>query len=161
MAELDAGDYRGRFLCDSSGETIGTIEDVYLDSETDQAEWAVVNTGLHGTRGSFVPLRDGVAVGDGDVRVPVPREKMEQAASIEPGGELSSEEETQLFAHYGLDLTESHSGAHSDDQRAAGTAGEVGGHLRLRRYIVTEHVPVTIPVQHEEVRLERDDELRP
>jgi PRC-barrel domain/Domain of unknown function (DUF2382) len=160
MAELTAADYRGRYLCDSSGERVGTIDELYLDADNDQPEWAVV-TGLHGSRGTFVPLRDAVPVGDEDVRVPVARERMSDAATIEPGGELSAEEEEQLFEYYGIHITESHSGARPEQGAGGGAAGEGGGRLRLRRYIVTEHVPTTVPVQHEEVRIEREDEVGP
>lgn len=162
MAELmEAGDYRGRFLCDSSGERIGTIDEVYLDMETDQPGWALVNTGLHGTRSSFVPLRDAVQVGGEEVRVPVPPDRIRDAATIEPEGELSAEEEARLYEHYGMDYIEPHSGARSEEGRRAGAAGEGRGRLRLKRYIVTEHVPTTIPVQREELRLEREDDARP
>jgi PRC-barrel domain/Domain of unknown function (DUF2382) len=162
MAELrEAGDYRGRFLCDSNGERIGTIDEVYLDAETDQPDWGLVNTGQHGTRLSFVPLRDSVAVGDEDVRVPLPPDRIMDAATIEPDGELSAEEEAKLYEHYGMDYLESPSGARSEEGLRPGTAGEGRSRLRLKRYIVTEHVPTTIPVQREELRLERDDDVRP
>ena len=159
MAErMEAGDYRGRFLCDSSGERIGTIDEIYLDAETDQPDWGLVNTGQHGTRSSFVPLRDAVQVGDEDVRVPLPPDRIRDAATIEPDGELSAEQEAKLYEHYGLDYSEP-SGAQSEEGQRAHTEGR--GRLRLKRYIVTEHVPTTIPVQREELRLERDDEVRP
>lgn len=44
----------------------------------------------------------------------------------------------------------------SDDQRPAGTAVPSTGRVRLRKYVVTENVTKTIPVSHEEVRVERD-----
>ena len=159
MAELtEARDYRGRFLCDSNGERIGTIEEVYLDVETEEPDWALVNTAEQGTRLSFVPLRDAVSVGDEDVRVPVPPDRIRDAATIEPDGELSAEQEAQLYEHYGMDYSEP-SGAQSEEGQQAGTQGR--GRLRLKRYIVTEHVPTTIPVQREELRLEREDDVRP
>lgn len=159
MAELtEADDYRGRFVCDSSGERIGKIDEMYLDAETDQPAWALVNTGQHGTRASFVPIRDAVAVGDEDVRIPIALERVNGAPSIEPGGELSGEEEAGLYAHYGLELTEPHSGSRPEGQGGGGTAGEGQGRLRLKRYVVTEHVPTTVPVEREEIRLEREGE---
>ena len=160
MAELtEAEDYRGRYVCDANGERIGTIDELYLDVETDQPEWALVNTGQHGTRSSFVPLRDSVTVGDEDIRVPIDPAKIRDAATIEPDGELSAEEEAELFEHYGMDYFEPHAGARSEEGQQAG--GEGRGRLRLRRYIVTEHVPTTIPVQREELRVEREDDVRP
>ncbi len=160
MAELtEPGDYRGRFLCDANGERIGTIDDMYVDTDTGKPEWALVTTGEYGTEGSFVPIRDAVAVGDEDVRVPLSREKIHGAARIQPGEELSADQEDELYDHYGLDLMESHSGARPEGESGADTGGR--GRLRLRRYVVTEHVQTTVPVQREEIRLEREDDVRP
>lgn len=53
MADLtDAGNYHGRFLCDSSGE-VGRIDKVYLDTDTDRPEFALVNPGQSGTRSTL------------------------------------------------------------------------------------------------------------
>jgi len=37
-----------------------------------------------------------------------------------------------------------------------GTAARERGRVRLRKYVVTEHVQQTVPVRREEVRLERE-----
>jgi hypothetical protein len=154
----DAGDYHGRFVCDSSGERVGKIEEIYLDSDTDRPEFVLVNTGS-GTRSNFVPVRDAVQVGDEDVRVPLARELMEEAPSVEPGGQLSEEEEARLYEHYGMEFTEPHSGSRPEDEARGPEGG--GGRLRLKRYVVTEYVQATIPVQREEVRIEHEDEAQP
>jgi len=49
--------FRGQDLRDNDGGKIGSIEEIYLDAETNQPEWALVNTGLFGTKHSFVPLQ--------------------------------------------------------------------------------------------------------
>lgn len=46
---------RGATLLDKAGSKIGTIQEIYLDQETDQPEWALAKTGWGG-KGSFVPL---------------------------------------------------------------------------------------------------------
>ncbi len=158
MAQLpDAGNYHGRFLCDSSGGRVGKIDEVYLNTDDDRPEFALVNLGQHGTRSSFVPVRDAVQVGDEDVRVPLSKDKMDEAPTIEPGGELSEEEEAQLYEHYGMQFTEPHSGSRSEDEARTGSEDRGRGRLRLRRHVVTEY----IPVQHEEVTIEREDDTRP
>jgi hypothetical protein len=61
MATLDKDrilQYRGENLSDSNGDKIGSIEEIYLDAETDAPEWALVNTGMFGGKSTFVPLRD-------------------------------------------------------------------------------------------------------
>ncbi len=92
---------------------------------------------------------------------------------------------TQLFRHYGVDYTEEGSVTATGELQSAGAGrGTVGhdtsgpttdeamtrseeelrvgktqrerGRARLRKYVVTEHVQQTVPVQREEVRIERE-----
>lgn len=44
----------------------------------------------------------------------------------------------------------------SEEQLHVGTETAAAGRARLRKYVVTEQETVTVPVQHEEVRLERE-----
>src|SRR5829696_1263884 len=73
-----------------------------LDDRTGQPEWALVNTGLFGTRSSFVPLAQTTQTGD-DVRVPYDKQLVKDAPRVDPDGHLSEAEERQLWRHYGLD----------------------------------------------------------
>ena len=100
--------WRGQDLQGSDGEKIGAIEEIYLDAETNQPEWALVNTGLFGTKRSFVPLREASATGDG-VTVPYDKGLIKDAPKIDPDGQLSQREEAELYRHYGLEYSESRS----------------------------------------------------
>src|SRR5437763_13043357 len=53
----EAYDFRGRTLIDAEREKIGKIDELYYDREGGQPEWALVNTGLFGTKTTFVPIR--------------------------------------------------------------------------------------------------------
>jgi uncharacterized protein (TIGR02271 family) len=44
----------------------------------------------------------------------------------------------------------------SEEQMRVGTETVEGGRARLRKYVVTENVSTTVPVSHEEVRVERE-----
>jgi uncharacterized protein (TIGR02271 family) len=44
----------------------------------------------------------------------------------------------------------------SEEQLRVGTTTEEAGRARLRKYVVTENVTKTVPVSHEEVRVERE-----
>lgn len=44
----------------------------------------------------------------------------------------------------------------SEEELRVGTTARESGRARLRKYVVTEQVTKTVPVQHEEVRLERE-----
>jgi uncharacterized protein (TIGR02271 family) len=111
---------------------------------------------------------------------------VKSAPSLDPDGELSQEQEVELYSHYGLPYSDDRSntglpqgqsgevrdgdaiggdtsGPTTDDamtrseeelrvrkaQREAGTA-------RLKKYVITENVTQTVPVQREEVRLETE-----
>jgi len=98
----DVLSWRDRDLIDNDGDKIGKIDDIYLDRETDQPEWAVVTTGLFGTKRTFVPLQEATPDQDG-IRVPFEKATVKDAPKIDPDGELSRDEEQTLYQHYGRD----------------------------------------------------------
>src|SRR3954449_3767126 len=115
-------EWRGQELLDNDGQKIGTIEEIYLDTETDQPEWALVKTGLFGGKGTFVPLQQANPTGDG-VQVPFEKNHVKDAPNVDPDGELSQSEEQTLYQHYGLSYGESRSGSGLPE----GGAGTTGG----------------------------------
>ena len=44
----------------------------------------------------------------------------------------------------------------SEERMSVGTTSEEAGRARLRKYVVSENVTQTVPVSHEEVRVERE-----
>jgi hypothetical protein len=94
--------HRGDDLYDRDGDKIGSIEEIYLDAETNEPEWALVNTGLFGTKRTFVPITDATER-DGDLAVPFEKSAVKDAPGIEANGQLSQREEAELFRHYGMD----------------------------------------------------------
>ena len=176
---------RGEDLYDSDGEKIGTIEEIYLDAQSGEPEWALVNTGMFGTKSSFVPLQG--ASQDGDtLKVPYDKAQVKDAPKVDPDGELSQQQESELYAHYGLDYSESRSDSglpeggagasagtdtvghdtsgpttdnamtRSEERMTVGTTSQEVGRARLRKYVVSENVTETVPVTREEVRVERE-----
>src|SRR5918993_143325 len=97
--------YRGESLVDSDGDKIGSIEEIYLDAETNEPEWALVNTGLFGTKSTFVPVRDASDDG-GTLRVPYDKAKVKDAPKVDADGQLSQSEESELYRFYGLEYSE-------------------------------------------------------
>jgi sporulation protein YlmC with PRC-barrel domain len=93
--------FRGQDMCDREGERLGKIEEIYLDAETREPEWALVHTGLFGTKRTFVPL-GGADEADGSLRVPFAKDMVKDAPKVEPNGQLTESEEAELFRHYGL-----------------------------------------------------------
>ena len=79
----DVLSWRDRDLIDNDGDKIGTIDDIYLDRETDQPEWAVVTTGLFGMKRTFVPLQEATPSEDG-IRVPFEKATVKDAPQDRP-----------------------------------------------------------------------------
>ena len=47
MTEMtEAYEWRGRDVVDNDGDKIGTLEEVYLDTDSGRPEWATVNLSL-------------------------------------------------------------------------------------------------------------------
>ena len=86
----DVLSWRGQDVVDGDGDKIGKIEEIYLDAETNEAEWALVSTGLFGGKQSFVPIRDASPSGDG-VRVAFDKATVKDAPKVDPDGRLSPE----------------------------------------------------------------------
>ena len=87
----EAYEWRGREVVGEDGSKIGTLEEVYLDTDSGQPEWATVTTGLFGTKQSFVPLAQADPSG-GKIQVPYSKDQVKDAPSIDPDGELSTKE---------------------------------------------------------------------
>jgi uncharacterized protein (TIGR02271 family) len=173
--------WQGRTLVDRDGNRIGTIDAIYLDDQTGQPEWALVNTGLFGTKSSFVPLVQATQTGD-DVQVPYDKQLVKDAPRIDSDQHLSEAEEQRLWRHYGLyydtidravatgrDATSrgragrdvpgpatDDAMTRSEEELRVGTARRKRGRVRLRKYVTTEQVQQTVPVRREKARVERE-----
>jgi uncharacterized protein (TIGR02271 family) len=170
----------GSNVTGSDGSKIGTVEEIYLDNETQKPEWAQVKTGMSG--GSrFVPLQ-GASMDADSLRVPYDDSKVKGSPSVMADGELSQQEEAELYRYYGLDYSEysSDSGlpegtadrgtvgrdtsgpttddamTRSEEELHVGKTQRQAGSARLRKYVVGETVTETVPVQREEARIERE-----
>ena len=97
--------WQGRTMVDPAGDKLGTIDAIYLDDETGQPEWATVTSGLFTAKTAFVPLAQAQDTGD-SVQVPYDKQQVTDAPSMEAGGQLSQDEEAELYRHYGLDYSE-------------------------------------------------------
>jgi uncharacterized protein (TIGR02271 family) len=167
----------------SDGSKIGTVEEIYLDQQTDQPEWVLVKTGMMG--GSrFIPLAQASMEGD-SVSVPYDGQKVKDSPDVMADGELSQEEEAELYRYYGLEYSESSSDTglpqgttdidqsetvgrdvsgpttddamtRSEEELQVGKTKRETGQGRLKKYVVTESVTETVPVQREELRVERE-----
>jgi uncharacterized protein (TIGR02271 family) len=182
-----AQSWQGRTMVDADGDKIGNVDAIYVDDQTGEPEWALVNTGLFGTKSSFVPLAQARDVGD-SVQVPYDKQMVKDAPRVDTDQHLSEAEEQELWRHYGLEYDSGYTtdtadrdgdGVYDDVQDSAvgrdtsgpttddamtrseeelqvGTQTRERGRARLRKYVTTETQQVTVPVQREEVRVERE-----
>jgi uncharacterized protein (TIGR02271 family) len=165
-------------VVDPDGNKLGKVGNVYLADATHQPEWITVKTGLFGTKESFVPL-SGARTDEDGVHVQVGKDSVSDAPRIDADGHLSPEESAQLYQHYGLPVPrtspdgrmgrgtdrgkaavdgkrEERAMTRSEERLNVGTEQVETGRVRLRKYVVTEEQQVTVPVRHEEVRVERE-----
>jgi uncharacterized protein (TIGR02271 family) len=169
---------------DTDGDKIGSVGQVYLDDESGNPEWVTVKTGLFGTKETFIPLQN-ASVADDRVTVAYGKDQVKDAPRIEADGPVSHDDESELYTYYGLsgagnqrtgyqdDATYSagtdtakssgrknrgddNAMTRSEERLVTGTRTEEAGKARLRKHVVTEQQQVTVPVSHEEVRLERE-----
>jgi uncharacterized protein (TIGR02271 family) len=119
------------------------------------------------------------------VQVPYDKQQVTDAPSPHADGQLSQDEEAELYRHYGLHYSEHRSNSglpastaddtqddtvgrdtsgpttdqamtRSEEELQVGTETRERGRARLRKYVTTETQQVTVPVQREEVRVERE-----
>ena len=107
VTHRDFAEWHGKDLIDPAGETIGKLEDVYFDVETDQPQFATIKEGLIGRHLTFVPLND-VTIGPDSLQVSVSKAQVKSAPNIAlEGDDLSQADESILYHYYQLNYTHS------------------------------------------------------
>jgi uncharacterized protein (TIGR02271 family) len=163
--------WEGRDMIGRHGERLGVIRALYTHEGSATPSWAAVRTGLFGTKQTFVPIAEARPRGE-QVQVPLTKEDINGAPTIEPDDMLSFEQERELYRHYRMEYPtgvppagpEPAIGGQSTDEAMTrseeevhvGTSRRERGRVRLRKYVVTEEVRRTVPVQREEARIERE-----
>lgn len=162
----------GSEVYDRNDEKIGVVGQVYAAEEAGQPAWVSVRTGWFGQRESMVPIDGAQWEGGQRLRVPYDKEQIKDAPHVEAGGNepIGSDQLVRLYQHYNLQWNgrrEQQGQAQrtaageeavtlSEEQMHVGTERQESGRARLHKYPVTEHVQTTVPVSHEEVRVERE-----
>jgi uncharacterized protein (TIGR02271 family) len=174
----------GRTAVDSAGDKIGKIGQIYLDDASGSPQWVTISTGLFGTKESFAPI-SGYRLDGDNVVLNVTKDQVKDAPNVDADGHLDDAENDRLYEYYSgsfgsggnatyvdgdtdtgyVSGSQGHdtSGPNTDDAMTrseerlnVGTQQVETGRARLRKYVVTEDVTTTVPVSHEEVRLERE-----
>lgn len=163
IAQMQTLQANSAIVVGAGGDKIGKLAELYLGDDTDEPSWMTVKTGLFGTSETFVPLHEATVRGEDTIEVPYPKEFIKDAPRTEVDAHLSVDEEHGLFRYYEVDYpgssdsdSDEASVVRSEEDVHVGTERREAGKVRLRKYVVTEHVTKTVPVQREEVRVERE-----
>lgn len=178
---LDPGKVIGHKVLDAAGNKIGQAGQVYQDGSADHQQWVLVKSGLLG-RGHLAPMSGANLVAD-DVQLAFSREQVDGAPDLDMGRPLSAQDESALYQYYGLGAggsgfptaktTERTRGTgmgtgtgmgagageylvRSEERMQVGTESLEAGHAKLHKWASTERVTRTVPVMHEEVRIDRE-----
>jgi uncharacterized protein (TIGR02271 family) len=169
---------RGADVCSQEGEKIGSVEEVYIDYETQRPEWIGLGTGFFGTKRVLVPVA-GASLSDDRVTVPYGKEHVKDAPDMD-ADEIDPEAERALYAHYGLGYSErrSESGlpeggpagekdlaetmkdratmTRSEEELRVGKREEEMGRLQLHKWVETEQVEIPVELRREKARVTRE-----
>ncbi|RGC67193.1 hypothetical protein C5N14_19555 [Micromonospora sp. MW-13] len=160
LTEQQVRSLYGQDVQDRSGAKIGSVGQVWADA-AGEATWVSVQTGTTGRQESMAPLQS-AQVRQNNVTLPYDKATVRGAPSVETGTDepLNAQQLSQLYAHYQLQQPgqrpEGPEVTRSEERLLVGTESEPAGTARLRKHVVTEDVHTTVPVEHDEVRIERE-----
>jgi uncharacterized protein (TIGR02271 family) len=176
------GDLYGATVYDSTGDKIGTVEEIFYDDETNQPEWIGIGTGFFGTKRVLVPVAGANTSGDG-VTVRYDKDQVKGAPDID-GDRIDEPTEAELYAYYGLQRSERRSNSglpaggtgvsgdidrqtglpnvdeqsltRSEEELHVGKREVEAGRVRLRKWVETEPVQATVELERETVHVHRE-----
>lgn len=121
----DVSGLRGETVHDQDGMQIGKVREVYGIGEADTPMWVTVeaSTGIGASRIVFIPIARLKHESD-QVRVPYSFQHIQSSPEIEPGQELSDQEERTLRDFYAIDLADQELRAKSESYAGLVPDGE-------------------------------------
>jgi stress response protein YsnF len=166
---------RGAPVLDTSGEKIGSVEEVFYDEQTNRPEWIGIGTGFLGTKRVLVPL-EGASVEGDQITVRYSKDQVKDSPDID-SDEISQERERELYSYYGIQPSEAPSDTvlpasagegmgdvvsdadsvtRSEEELRVGTQEREAGRARLRKRVETEPVEMDVELQRETARVTRE-----
>lgn len=95
---------RGADVYDAEGDKIGSVEEVFVDEQTQEPEWIGLGTGLFGTKRVLVPAQTAEYAKDA-VSVPYSKNQVKNTPDIDDD-HIDQGTEAELYSHYGLEYSE-------------------------------------------------------
>ncbi|MGC5331225.1 PRC and DUF2382 domain-containing protein [Micromonospora sp. DT62] len=168
LNEQQANSLYGQDVKDRSGSKIGSVGQIWADA-AGEPTWVSVKTGLMGHKESMAPLEK-ARITDSGLTVDYDKSTVKNAPAVDAGTEqpLDTTQIQQLYGHYrltpqappapdrGRKPAAGEDMIRSEERMRVGTESQPAGTARLRKYVVTEDVHTTVPVEHDEVHVERE-----
>ncbi|MBM0229383.1 MULTISPECIES: DUF2382 domain-containing protein [Micromonospora] len=157
LTEQQVRSLYGQDVQDQSGAKIGKVRQVWATAG--YPAWVSVQTG--GGPEPMAPLGN-AQMQKGKLMVAYDKATVQSAPSVEPGNDkpLTAEQTAQLYAHYRMQPQQTPQAREelirSEERLRVGTESQPAGKAVLRKKMVTENVHTTVPVEHDEVYVERE-----
>src|SRR4051794_24323066 len=102
LTDNDVRQVIGATAYGDDGEKISKVGQVFLDDETGKPEFVTVNTGLFGTKETFIPVQGATFNGD-RLELPFSKAKVKDAPNVDADeGHLDRPEEQRLYEYYSM-----------------------------------------------------------
>ena len=172
-------DLEGMPVYSSDKEQVGKVDTIYVDQDTQIAEWIGIGTGFFGSKRLLVPTQGAMAESDG-VHVQFDKNRVESSPNVEDDS-ISEETERSLYDHYGVSYSDERSGStlpeggrapapkrsddasvtRSEEELRVGKRQTQAGRVRLRKWVETEPVSEDVTLQRETAEVRREPINRP
>lgn len=143
------------------------MQQVYLDAQTGAPSVVRVSTDIFAASQSLVPLLEATVEGN-DLHVPYSKDQIQNAPATETSNGITAQDQARLCSYYNHSSAGGGAGqvlassqrpvTVTPSEEALRIRTQIHGteKVRLRKYIVTEDVTLTVSVSREEFRLERE-----
>lgn len=111
---------------DNTGDKLGDIKEIFVDDETGAPTFVEVGHGLFGMSSSLVPLRGANFEGDA-LNLAFSKDRVKDAPELDSDRNLTSEQQDELYRHYGVQDAPGITGVGSGRREAAAGEREVAG----------------------------------
>lgn len=113
---LSPADLQNAKVVDSTGASMGDVKQLFVTQDGHAPSWVTVNTGLFGTKETFIPLAE-AKVESGTISVPYEKSFIKDAPNVDEDGEITPEQEDELYRYYGVADSDVPGQAHGTDRR--------------------------------------------
>jgi uncharacterized protein (TIGR02271 family) len=162
----------GRTAVDRNGDKVGKVENVYEDDQGSGPEWFAISTGWFGTKLGFAPVQGSTADGD-RLMLPWTKDQIKEAPHFDDSDDYEDDAD-RLYGHYGMGYaaTDTTTGTQartstttgtntggddamtrSEEEVDVSTRSREAGRVRLKKWVETENMQVTVPVRREVARM--------